>query len=108
MSEVRFAPGVTIFCGNLSQDRDAQNRLGQLLIQLGVLFLGRAKLLRLRHFQATKLRVAFVEHRPAYTVTASNSRCCSARFLFVQNPDHLLIAEPAALHSSVPLRNRRY
>jgi hypothetical protein len=41
-------------------------------------------------------------------MTAANIRRHSTRFLFLQNPDDLLIAEPAAFHSSVPLRNRSY
>jgi hypothetical protein len=41
-------------------------------------------------------------------MTAANIRRHSTRFLFLQNPDDLLIAEPAAFHSSVPLRNRPY
>jgi hypothetical protein len=41
-------------------------------------------------------------------VTAANIHRHRTRFLFLQNPDDLLIAEPAAFHSSVPLRNRLY
>jgi hypothetical protein len=41
-------------------------------------------------------------------MTAANIRRHRTRFLFLQNPDDLLIAEPAAFHSSVPLRNRLY
>jgi hypothetical protein len=41
-------------------------------------------------------------------VTAANIRRHRTHFLFLQNPDDLLIAEPAAFHSSVPLRNRLY
>ena len=39
---------------------------------------------------------------------AANIRRHSTHFLYLQNPDDLLIAEPAAFHSSVPLRNRLY
>jgi hypothetical protein len=41
-------------------------------------------------------------------MTAANIRRHSTRFLFLQNPNDLLIAEPAAFHSSVPLKNRLY
>jgi hypothetical protein len=41
-------------------------------------------------------------------MTAANIRRQRTRFLFLQNPDDLIIAEPAAFHSSVPLRNRLY
>jgi hypothetical protein len=41
-------------------------------------------------------------------MTAANIRRHSSRFLFLQNPDDLLIAEPAAFDWSVPLRNRLY
>ena len=41
-------------------------------------------------------------------MTAANIRRQRTRFLFLQNPDDLLIAEPAAFHSSGPLRNRLY
>jgi hypothetical protein len=41
-------------------------------------------------------------------MTAANIRRHSTRFLFLQNPNDLLIAEPAAFHSSAPLRNRPY
>jgi len=39
---------------------------------------------------------------------AANIRPQRTRFLFLQNPNDLLIAEPAAFHSSVPLSNRLY
>jgi hypothetical protein len=41
-------------------------------------------------------------------VTAANIRRHRTRFLFLQNPDDLLIAEPGAFDLSVPLRNRHY
>jgi hypothetical protein len=41
-------------------------------------------------------------------VTAANIRRHRTRFLFLQNPDDVLIAEPAAFYSSVPLRKRLY
>jgi hypothetical protein len=43
-----------------------------------------------------------------WNVTAANIRRHIARFLFLQNLNDLLIAEPAALYSSVPSRNRLY
>jgi hypothetical protein len=41
-------------------------------------------------------------------MTAANIRRHHTRFLFLQNPDDLLIAESAAFDLSVPLRNRFY
>jgi hypothetical protein len=41
-------------------------------------------------------------------MTAANIRRHHTRFLFLQNPDDLLIAESAAFDLSVPLRNRHY
>jgi hypothetical protein len=41
-------------------------------------------------------------------MSAANIRRHSTGFLFLQNPDDLLIAEHAAFHSSVSLRNRLY
>jgi hypothetical protein len=76
--------------------------------RMDTLYLQRAKPLGLRHFQAAKLGPPLVECRFADPVTATNIRRHRTRFLFLQNPDDLLIVEPAAFHSSVPLRNRLY
>jgi hypothetical protein len=41
-------------------------------------------------------------------MTAANIRRHHTRFLFIQNPDDLLIAESAAFDLSISLRNRFY
>jgi len=64
------------------------------------------KPLGLRRFQVAKLGIRSKEGRLADLVMAANIRRYCTRFLCLQNPDDLLIAEPAALQSSVPLKNR--
>jgi hypothetical protein len=73
------------------------HRLGQKLLQLGVLVFQRLQALGIRHIEAAVLGLPLVERGAADPVFAANIAALRASFLF-QNPDDLLFREPARLH----------
>src|SRR5262249_16892176 len=69
-----------------------------------VLFLELLQSSGVRHTHAAELRLPGVERRLRYAMPAAQLRHLHPGFLLTQDPDDLLLTDPASLHPSVPLR----
>ena len=86
------------FEADLLEHRVVEHRLGQQLLQLGVLVLQRLQALGVRHVEPAVLGLPLVKCRAADPVLAAHVRRLRPRLLLPQNPDDLLFRKPARPH----------
>jgi hypothetical protein len=80
------------------QDRVVEHRLGQKLLQFGVLVLERLQPTGIRYVEATNLGLPLLERRARHPMLAAHIRRGASRLLLPQDPDDQFFAEPATLH----------
>jgi len=78
--------------------RRRRHRLGEQLLQLGVLIFKRLQTLGVRDIEAAVLGLPFVERRAADPTLAAHIGRLRTGLLLPQNPNDLLFREPAWLH----------
>lgn len=87
-----------VFSQKVFQRRVVQHRIGQKLLQSGVLVLECLQPLRLADVHAAILGLPLVDAGVAHTMLAAQIGDRNPGLLFLQYPDDLLFGEPVALH----------